>query len=691
MADNLTKKQAEERIKKLREEINYDRYAYHVLDKSIIPDAALDSLKHELYKLEQQFPDLITPDSPTQRVGGQPLPEFKKVQHGIPMLSIEDVFSFEELKDWQQRIAKMVPHTKLDYHAEIKMDGLAVSIIYEDGVLIKGSTRGDGVIGEDITQNLKTIDAIPLHLHVPTDKEIKEFLEKYGEGIEKEKFIRKIKSLEGTIEVRGEAFMDKKVFDKLNKEQEKRDEKIFANPRNAAAGSIRQLDPKITASRKLDFFAYDLIADFGQATHLQAHKIMRLLGVKDNPLNRYARDLDEIEQFHAYVFKERERLHYWTDGVVGVINNVKLFNKLGVIGKTPRGIIAYKFPAEEATTVVLNVRFNVGRTGVLTPVADLKPVPIGGTTVSHATLHNTDEIGRLGVKIGDTVIIEKAGDVIPKVIKVLPKLRTGKEKEIHVPKVCPVCTGGVIRKPGEVGIYCANTKCFAIDKEKMIHFVSRSGMDIEGLGDKIVEQLMNEGLVSDPADLYELEAGDLEPLERFGEKSAQNIIEAIRKSKKAQLAKLIFALGIRHVGEETAIDLANHFTSIDKIKSASVEDLVKVADIGEVVAQSIYEYFRNKKELKSLDRLLSYITIEKVKKMKQTLAGKIFVLTGALETMTREQAKDKIRGLGGDVSSSVSKNTSYVVEGAEPGSKYDKARKLGVKIITEKEFLNMLK
>jgi len=689
MEKKITKKEAEERIKKLREEVNYHRYLYHVLDRQEISDAALDSLKHELYSLEQQYPDLITPDSPTQRVGGEALAKFKKVEHLEPMLSIEDVFSFEELKDWEQRIKKLSPQAKFDYHGEIKMDGLAVSVVYEDGILVEGSTRGDGVIGEDVTQNLKTIEAIPLHLHTPNEKEIKEFLLEYGEGIDKDKFLKKIKSLSGRIEVRGEAFMDKKVLEKINKEQEKKGEKAFANPRNAAAGSIRQLDPKITASRKLDFYGYGLLADFGQATHLQAHKILRLLGVKDNPLNRYAKDLQEIEKFHVYVEKEREKLPYWTDGVVAVVNDIKLFDKLGVIGKTPRGMIAYKFPAQEATTIVENVRFNVGRTGVLTPVADLKPVAIGGTIVSHATLHNTDEIKRLGVKIGDTVIIERAGDVIPKVTKVLPKLRTGKEKEIHAPKACPMCGGPVVRKSGEVGIYCANKNCFAVDLRKMNHFVK--GMEIEGLGPKIIEQLMNEGLISDPADLYDLETGDLEPLERFGEKSAQNIIEAINKSKKTTLAKFIYALGIRHVGEETAIDLANNFTTIEKIKSASLEELMKVADIGSVVAKSIYEFFQNKKDLRLVENLLKFIEIEKVHKAKQTLAGKTFVLTGALETMTRELAKEKIRSLGGDISSSVSKNTDYVVEGAEPGSKYDKAKKLGVRIITEKEFLNLIK
>ncbi|MCX6742783.1 MAG: NAD-dependent DNA ligase LigA, partial [Candidatus Parcubacteria bacterium] len=526
----MNKEEAKKRIAKLREEINYHHYLYHVLDKQEISDAALDSLKHELYQLEQQFPDLITPDSPTQRVGGKALDKFKKVKHEVPMLSIEDVFSFEELQNWQTRVKKLAG-MHYDYYAEIKMDGLAVSLVYENGILVEGSTRGDGEIGEDITHNLKTIDAVPLKLHEPNDKQIQEFLSKYGQGIDKDKFLKKIKSLTGHIEIRGEAFMDKKVFDKLNQQQEKKGKKIFANPRNAAAGSIRQLDPKITASRKLDFFSYDLLADFGQVTHEQTHQILKLLGAKENPLNRHCKNLQEIEVFHEYVHKEREKLHYWTDGIVGVVNDIKLFKKLGVVGKTPRGYIAYKFPAEEATTIIENVRFNVGRTGVLTPVADLKSVPIGGTIVSHATLHNIDEIERLGVKIGDTVIIERAGDVIPKVLQVLPKLRTGKEKMINVPAKCPICGSAVKRKPGEVGIYCSNPNCFAIEQEKLFHFVSKGGMNIDGLGPKILEQLMNEGLVSNAADLYELEIGDLEPLERFGEKSAKNIIEAIDNSK----------------------------------------------------------------------------------------------------------------------------------------------------------------
>ncbi len=687
----MDKEEAKKRIDKLKKVINYHRYLYHVLDRQEISDAALDSLKHELYKLEQQYPEFITPDSPTQRVGGEALDKFKKVKHEVPMLSIEDVFSPAELEEWEAKIKRLVPHTKFEYFGEIKMDGLAISLVYENEILVQSSTRGDGKIGEDVTRNIKTIEAIPLRLHKPEEKQINEFLKKFKGQINEKKFLNRVNNLGERIEIRGEVFMDKKVFEKINEEQKKKGEKLFANPRNAAAGSIRQLDPKITASRKLDFFGYDLLADFGQTTHEQAHTIMRLIGVKDNSLNRHCKDLQEIEVFHDYVYKERERLHYWTDGVVGVINDIKLFQKLGIVGKTPRGIIAYKFPAEQATTIIEDVNFSVGRTGVLTPVATLKPVFIGGTTVTHATLHNLDEIKRLGVKVGDTVIVEKAGDVIPKVIKVLPKLRTGKEKEIQVPKKCPICGGPVIRKPDEVGIYCANTGCFAIQQRKIDHFVSKAGMDIEGLGPQITEQLINAGLITNAADIYNLEQGDLEPLERFGEKSAQNIIEAIKKSERVSLAKFLFALGIRHVGEETSVALANYFGSLEKIRKVNLEQLYKVPDIGKIVAKSIHDYFNHKKNIQLIDDLLKYLKIEKVKKNKQVLAGKTFVLTGTMASLTRDEAKDKIRQLGGDVSSSVSKGTDYVVLGEEPGSKYDKAKKLGVKIIKENEFLELVK
>ncbi len=688
----MTKEEAKQRIEKLRKTINYHRYLYHVLDRQEISDAALDSLKHELYKLEQQFPELITPDSPTQRVGGRALAEFKKVEHREPMLSIEDVFSPEELDEWETRIKKLLPHDHLDYYAEIKMDGLAVSLVYEEGSLRVGSTRGDGKIGEDVTQNLKTIEAIPLRLHEPSEAELKNFFKKFGQGLEEKKISEWLKSLKGRIEVRGEAFMSKKVFDELNREEKRRGEEGFANPRNAAAGSIRQLDPKITASRKLDFYGYALIADLGEKTHEQAHEILKLIGIKVNPLNRHCDELQEIIKFHEETYRARERLPYWTDGIVAVVNNNRTFEKLGVVGKTPRGMVAYKFPAEQATTVIEKVDWQVGRTGALTPVATLRPTFIGGTTVTHSTLHNFDEIRRLGIRIGDTVIIEKAGDVIPKVVKVLPKLRTGKEKPIQPPKKCPLCGGPVIHRPGEVAIYCANPKCFARDKEFLIHFVSKKAFNIEGLGDKIIERFMNEGLISSPADIFTLKPGDIEALERFAEKSAENLVEAIERSKKISLAKFLFALGIRHVGEETALDLANNFGSLEKLKQASLADLLKAPDIGPVVAEGVYNYFQDKKDLKLIDDLIKNgVEIEEVKRGRRILAGKTFVLTGELESMTRDEAKDKIRSLGGDISSSVSKNTDYVVAGSEPGSKYDRAKQLGVKIINEQEFLKLLK
>jgi DNA ligase (NAD+) len=687
----MTKQEVKNRIEKLKKEIDHHRYLYHVLDKQEISDAALDSLKHELFKLEQQYPEFITSDSPTQRVGGEPLPQFRKISHKTPMLSIEDVFSRRELEDWKEKIQKLLPHEKFDYYAEIKMDGLAVSLIFKDRLFKIGSTRGDGKIGEDVTQNLKTIDAIPLQLRIPSEKEIDIFLEKFGQGIDARKFKKTISSLDGIIEIRGEAFMSKKVFEKINAEQIKKGEELFANPRNAAAGSIRQLNSKITASRRLDFFGYALITELGQVKHEQAHEIMKLIGIKTNPLNRHCGNLDSVEEFHEYIVKNREKMSYWTDGVVAVINNDHDFDKLGVVGKTPRGMVAYKFPAEQATTTVEKVDWQVGRTGALTPVATLAPVLIGGTTVTHSTLHNLDEIERLGVKIGDTVIVERAGDVIPKVVKVLPKLRTDHEKKILPPKQCPICGGPVGREAGEVAIYCLNPHCFAIEKEKILHFVSRRAFDIEGLGDKIVERFMVEGLVSSPADIFTLTKGDIEPLERFAQKSAENLVEAIEKSKRISLARFIYALGILHVGEETSVALANYFGSLEKIKKATLDELISIPDIGEVVAKSIYEFFGKEKNKKIVDELIKNgVKIEEVKRGKKTLAAKTFVFTGELEKMTRDEAKDKVRYLGGDISGSVSKETDYVVAGREPGSKYEKAKKLGVKIINEKEFLKFL-
>jgi len=695
----MTHEEAKKRIEKLKKEIDYHRYLYHVLDQQVITDAALDSLKHELYQLEQQFPDLITKDSPTQRVGGEALEKFVKVHHKLPMLSIEDVFSLEEATEWETRIKKLAPNEKFDYYAEIKMDGLAVSVIYKNGYFQVGSTRGDGKIGEDVTQNLKTVESIPLKIRIPSKEDVKEFLKKFNkENNFNQKKLENFLIDPKELEVRGECFMTKKVFDNINKLQEKKGDQKFANPRNAAAGSIRQLDSTITANRHLDFFAYALLTDLGQVTHEQAHELIKLFGFKVNPLNRYCLNLSEVEKFHDYVRKNREKLAYWLDGIVVVINNDKLFDKLGVVGKTPRSMIAYKFPAEQATSQIIEVNWQVGRTGVLTPVATLSPVQVAGTTVTHATLHNLDEINRLGLKNGDTVILEKAGDIIPKIIEVLTRLRTGKEKTIQPPTICPVC-GAVVEKKksatGEsVAMYCTNKNCFAKEKEKIIHLVSRQGFDIDGLGEKIVEQLINEGLISTAADLFALEIGDLEPLERFAEKSAQNLIEAIDKAKNVPLHRFIYSLGIIHVGEETAIDLANHFGNIKNIELATLENLENIPNIGTVVAKSIFEWFAAEKNKKLLEEFIKngvrIIAPEKNKKSSK-LKDLSFVFTGEMEKLTRDAAKEKVRSQGGETPSSVSGATSYLVAGADAGSKFDKARKLGVKILTEKEFLEIIK
>jgi len=697
----MTHAEAKERIIKLKKEIEYHRYLYHVLDKQEISDAALDSLKHELYKLEQQFPDLLMADSPTQRVGGKALSQFKKIKHKEPMLSIEDVFSYEEIEEWLARVQKLsFSNARFDFFAEIKMDGLAVSLIYANLFLKVGATRGDGKIGEDVTQNIKTIEAIPLKLRLPEKKEVDEFLKKF---VQESKFNKKklFDFLDNPreFEVRGECFMPKKVFEALNKKQEKEGGALFANPRNAAAGSIRQLDSKITSARQLDFYAYALLTDLGQATHEQAHELVKLFGLKINPLNQYCKNLKEIEDYHKKIIKIREKLPYWTDGVVAVVNNNVLSEKLGVAGKTPRAMVAYKFPAEQATTQVEEVSWQVGRTGALTPVATFKPILIAGSTVTHATLHNLDEIGRLGLKIGDTVVVEKAGDIIPKVVQVMEKLRAGKEKIIHPPASCPVC-GSEVKKQisasreGEsVALFCSNKNCFAKEKENIIHFVSRKAFDIDGFGEKIVEQLLNNGLINASSDIFTLTQGDLEPLERFGEKSAKNLVEAIEKSRKITLARFLYALGIIHVGEETAIDLAVQFGEIKKLRAASLEDFKSIPNVGGVVAKSVFDWFKNEKNKKLLAEFLKNgveIKNPKTTKGGGKLKGLSFVFTGEMETITRDKAKEKIRKEGGETPSSVSSQTDYVVAGAEPGSKFDNAKKLGVKIIDEKEFLKML-
>jgi len=659
-------KVAKERIKKLKAEIEHHRYLYHVQDTQEISDGALDSLKHELLELEQEYPQLITPDSPTQRVGGQPLDKFKKVNHSQPILSLEDVFSLEELKGWSEKNQRLVDED-YDYFCELKLDGLTVVLTYENGILVRGATRGDGQIGEEVTQNLKTIEAIPLSL-------------KSGKY-----------NLPKVFEVRGEVVMTKKVFEKVNKEQAQRALPLYANPRNVAAGSIRQLDPKITASRKLACLAFEIITDIGQKTHQEVHQILTDLGFKVEPHSQYCPDLDQVGGYLKKWEAARDKLDYQTDGVVVMINQISLQKRLGHIGKAERWMAAYKFPAEQATTVVEDIKVQVGRIGTLTPVAILKPVRVAGSTVSRATLHNQDEINRLDVRIGDTVIIQKAGDIIPDIVKVLPSMRTGKEKKFQMPQKCPICSAPVVKPEGEVNHYCSNKKCFAVEKENIIHFVSKKAFNIEGLGPKIIEQLINQGLIHNASDLFDLTEGDLQPLDRFAEKSAANLIEAISSSKKIAFSKFIYALGIRHVGEETAIALAQNFGSLDQLRKAGQEDLNNIRDIGLVVAQSIYDYFQNKESQKLLDDLLSAgVKVMKAEVKSGVLAGKTFVLTGSLSSLSRNEAKDRIRRLGGQISESVSGKTDYLIVGEEPGSKYDKAQKLKIKILSEKDFLKLI-
>jgi len=660
----MTHAEAKTRIAKLRTEIDAYRYQYHVLNDLKISEAALDDLKHELYRLEQLYPDLITKDSPTQRVAGGVLPGFKKVTHSERMLSIEDAFSFEEVEEWLDRIKKIEPHGKFDFYAELKMDGLAVSLIYEDGVFVQGSTRGDGSVGEDVTQNLKTIEAIPLKLR---------------------------KAIPGRVEIRGEAYMRKSQLAALNAMLKKKGEAELANPRNAAAGSIRQLDPKIAASRGLSFYGYALIADLGTMTHEQAHKMIAELGVPTNPNNRHCKDLEEVRAYFDEIGKKRDKLDYWIDGVVINVNDDTLFKRLGVVGKTPRAILAWKFPAEQGTTIVRDIIVSVGRTGALTPVAVMDPVHLAGTTVTHASLHNEDEIGRLGLKIGDTVIVEKAGDVIPKIIQVLSKLRTGKEKTFHMPAKCPICGSSVKRKEGEVATVCSNPDCFAQEMARLLHFITAA--DMRGLGEKLVEHLIQEGMAREPGDLYELTTDDLMGLEGFAEVSSKKVIDEIEAHRSLSLERFINSLGIRHVGEETARDLSRAFGTFERFRNATEEDLMNIAGIGDVVAKSIVAFFKDHRETKRVEHLLKYVTPGHVSTHVKTgpLTGTSWVFTGSMEAMSRDEARDKVREMGGEISESVSKKTSFVVVGEDPGSKYDKAKKLGVEILDEEQFLKKIK
>ncbi|MFH0806253.1 MAG: NAD-dependent DNA ligase LigA [Candidatus Brennerbacteria bacterium] len=677
-------KDARIRVAKLREEIEKARYAYHVLDRDILSPAVLDSLKAELSALEEKYPELITPDSPTQRVGGRPLSKFRKVTHfggeKLRMNSLNDAFSEEDVRAWAERLESYLGRQyEKGFYCDLKMDGLAVELTYRDGVFTEGATRGDGLVGEDITENLKTIEAIPLRLHGNYPK---------------------------VVAVRGEVFLSKKEFARLNREQEKQGGKLYANPRNVAAGSLRQLDPRVTASRKLDFYAYSIPGNSEDyfkeyPTHNAEYRALRGWGIKTNPNGIVSKSLDEALAFHTKWIKEREKLSYEIDGIVISVNDNRVFREAGIIGKAPRGGIAYKFSPREAATTVEDIKVQVGRTGALTPVAVLKPVNVGGVTITHATLHNFDEIARLGVKVGDTVVVSRAGDVIPQVSEVLVKLRTGKEKAFKTPTKCPV-DGSALVKEG-VAVKCGNPKCVARHRESLYHFVSRTGFDIRGLGTKIIDKFLDEGLIGDAADIFTLQKGDIMALSRFGEKSAENIVREVGEKKNVTLARFIYSLGILHVGEETARALDKHFPLgtgthgvvrfHTKFAELSLENLRSVPDIGPVVAASVYQWFRDPRNTSLLRKLnAAGVILEsregRVKNKK--FNGLTFVLTGTLSSLSRDDAKQRIRELGGEVAESVSRKTSYVVAGAEPGSKLDNAKKLGVRILSERKFLAMI-
>ncbi|MBI5733941.1 MAG: NAD-dependent DNA ligase LigA [Candidatus Kerfeldbacteria bacterium] len=662
----MTKTEAAGRIKKLRQEINHHRYLYHVLDKAEISEAAVDSLKHELWQLEQLYPDLITPDSPTQRVGGQPLPNFKKVKHASAILSIEDAFDLSEISAWEERNRKLLGAPVKGYYGELKMDGLAMVLTYINGLFIRGVTRGDGLVGEDVTANLKTIESIPLRLETDGPPPAQ-------------------------LDVRGEVVITLNELKRINAKQAARGLPLFANPRNLAAGTIRQLDARVAAERRMDFYAFEILTDIGQKTHAEVHERLRNFGFKTNPHSVELHNLEAAAEYLKTWQTKRASLPYQTDGVVLVVNDMLQQRILGSVGKADRWMLAFKFPAQQATTRVKDIVVQVGRTGALTPVAILEPVLVAGTTVSRATLHNQDEIKRLDVRPGDTVIIQKAGDIIPDVVKVLSNLRTGQEKPFIMPRTCPACGSKITRRLGEVAWYCPNKQCFARQREQMYHFVSRSALAIDGLGPRIIDQLLESGLIKDAADLFTLTAGDLEPLPGFAAKSADKLVAAIAAAKKIDLARFINALGIRHVGIETALVLAQRFGSLNKLMKAAPVELAAVDGVGGVVAGSFYDFFHNVKNQKLVAKLLDLgIKITAAAKPVGKLTGQSLVLTGTLVSLTREQARAAIRAAGGSVSESVSRQTSYVVAGEKPGSKFTKAKELGVRVINEAGFKKLL-
>jgi len=665
-------KEIRTRYDKLKTTIQRYRVAYHVYDKEEISQEALDSLKHELTEIEEKYPEIITPDSPSQRVAGKPLPAFKKVRHKVAQWSFNDAFSPEEVREFDARVKRFLkdsfPNASPSYVCELKIDGLKIVLEYKKGLLKTAATRGDGVVGEDVTHNVRTIDSVPLALSRPID-----------------------------IIVEGEVWMSAKALEELNRERKKNGEPVFANPRNVAAGSIRQLDPRIAASRKLDAFIYDVAETSEQFPETQAEELeyLRKLGFKVNPHYVLAKNIEEAIEFWEEWKAEGRKQAYWTDGIVLKVNEKRYQQILGYTGKAPRFSIAFKFPAEQVTTVLEDVVMQVGRTGVITPVAHLKPVSVAGTTVSRATLHNEDEIKRLDVRIGDTVILQKSGDVIPDIMSVVKELRPKDSKPYKWPTRVPECggDGAIERVPGQAAWRCVNKDSFAVVRRRFHNFVGKGALDIEGLGRERVDMLLEKGLVQHYDEIFTLTEGDLLTLEGFADISAKKLIAAIQKAKAVELSRLIVGLSIPQVGEETAILLAKQFRTLDDISRASIEKLEAIEGIGPIVAREIIKWFAMKRHQKLITDLKNVLDISNSvysKKSSGKLTGKTFVLTGGLSSMSRDEAKEKIRALGGDVTSSVSKKTDYVVAGEEAGSKLDKANELGVSVLTEKDFLELL-
>jgi len=667
-------KDVEKKMEVLREKIRHHEYLYYVIDNPGISDAEFDKLMQQLKDLEADHPDLITPDSPTQRVGGKPREGFVKVPHSSPMLSLDNTYNEEELRDWERRVHELSGRSDVDYVCELKLDGMSLALIYEDGKLVRGITRGDGGVGEDVTLNVRTVRSVPLS--IPKEK-----LKKAG--------------IPADFEVRGELLMPLAAFKRMNEEREAKGLSVFANPRNATAGTVRQLESRVTAERRLDYFTYMLLEN--GRTYFDRHSktldALDAAGFKVNQNRKLVHGIDEAWAFIQQWEGKRDSLPYEIDGIVIKVDRTALQDELGFTGKAPRWAIAYKYAARAGITKLEDIRVQVGRTGKLTPVAMLAPVLIGGTTVRNATLHNLDEIERLGVKIGDWVQVERGGDVIPKIVKVIDdKDHPRGHKSFHMPETCPVCGTKVVRTEGEVDYRCVNANCPAKLRETILHFASRGVMNIDGMGDALVTQLTERGLVKNVADIYKLTKADLLSLERMGDKSAQNILDEIENSKKLPLERVIYGLGIRMVGERTAQFLAEHFGSMEELEKAGVEELQNVNEVGPRIAESIVEFFSIAANRKLVERLRGAgLKLTGQKKQRGTkLAGKTFVLTGTLEHFTRDEAKKMIEDAGGKVTGSVSKKTDYVVAGADAGSKLDKAKELGVKVIDEKEMESII-